>query len=320
MGQTVGKTRHQCGVRFFLCAALALSLLGRDRVEASPAAAATVRDGFFAAEDGARLHYLTAGKLTAAPSLVLIPGWTLSATLWHEQLERFSADRLVVAVDPRSQAKSALSVANNTPEGRARDLHALGAHLGLAKFVIVGWSQGAQDVAAYIDAYGTAGLAGVVFVDSPVSAGPEEITLRPAFSKAIVSGLAVYANHPAEFSEGMVHSIFSRPHPELDIDAIVAEARKTPAPTGTQMLMMDIFGRDRRAALKKIDRPTLVIASSKSPLLEAQKEMAAGIPGARWVAVEGAGHAVFVDEPGEFDAALERFVDAGGEVREAGAG
>lgn len=272
------------------------------------AQASPVRDGYFNAQDGTRLHYLEAGRLSAAPSLILIPGWTLSATLWREQLGRFSEDRLVVAVDPRSQAESAQSTDNNTPEGRANDLHALAAHLGIGKFVIVGWSQGSQDVAAYIDSFGTASLAGIVFVDSPVSAGPAEITLRPAFSKAILSNLAVYANHPAEYSEGMVHSIFAKPHPELDIQSLVMEARKTPSPTGTQMLVMDIFGVDRTPALQKIDRPTLVIASSKSPLLETQKEMAAAIAGARFVTVEGAGHALFVDEPQQFDDALRQLL------------
>jgi hypothetical protein len=48
---------------------------------------------------------------------------------------------------------------------------------------------------------------------------------------------------------------------------------------------MDIFGADRRPALKRIDRPTLVIASGESPLLDVQKEMAERIPGARWVVV-----------------------------------
>jgi microsomal epoxide hydrolase len=273
-----------------------------------PAQASPIRDGHFNAEDGTRLHYLEAGRLTAAPSLLLIPGWTLSATLWREQLERFSEDRLVIAVDPRSQAESAQSLEGNTPEGRARDLHVLAAHLGIAKFVIVGWSQGSQDVAAYINSFGTASLAGIVFVDSPVSAGPAEITLRPAFSKAILSNFAVYANHPAEFSEGMVHSIFAKPHPELDMQALLAEARKTPPPTGTQMLVMDIFGVDRTPALRKIDRPTLVIASSKSPLLEAQKEMAASIADARFLTVEGAGHALFVDDPQLFDDALKQLL------------
>jgi hypothetical protein len=46
------------------------------------AQASPVQNGFFNAQDGTRLHYLEAGRLTDAPSLVLIPGWTLSATLW----------------------------------------------------------------------------------------------------------------------------------------------------------------------------------------------------------------------------------------------
>ncbi len=264
-----------------------------------------IGDGQFTTPDGTRIHFLREGQMGSLPSLVLIPGWTLSATLWTEQLNRFSDDRLVVAVDPRSQADSSQSLVDNTPEGRARDLHDLVAHLGIRQFVIVGWSQGAQDVAAYIAQYGMAQIDGIVFVDSPVSAGPEEITLHPEFSKMIVSGLATYARYPAEYCSGLVHSIFKKPHPELNIPALIAESQKTPSPTGTQMLIMDIFGMDRRPALKKIDKPTLVIAASTSPLLQAQKQMAAAIPSARFVTVEGAGHALFVDEPEQFDRALQ---------------
>lgn len=263
-----------------------------------------VQDGLFTTSDGAHIHFLREGKQSHLPSLVLIPGWTLSATLWTEQLNRFSQDRLVVAVDPRSQAESSQSFTDNTPEGRARDLHDLVAHLGIEQFVIVGWSQGAQDVAAYVTQYGTAQLAGIVFVDSPVSAGPEEITLHPDFSKAILSRLAVYASDPTQYCAGLVHSIFAKPHPELDIQTLVAESEKTSSPVGTQMLIMDIFGVDRRPALKKIDKPTLVIAAATSPLVQTQKEMAAAIPSVRFVTVEGAGHALFVDDPEQFDQAL----------------
>jgi non-heme chloroperoxidase len=158
-----------------------------------------IEDGLFTTPDGTHIHFLREGEQGRFPSLVFIPGWTFSATLWTEQLNRFSDDRLIVAVDPRSQAESSQSVVDNTPEGRARDLHDLVAHLGIKQFVIVGWSQGVQDVAAYVTQYGTAQLAGLMFVDSPVSAGPEEITLHSEFSKAIMSGLATYGGHPAEY-------------------------------------------------------------------------------------------------------------------------
>jgi non-heme chloroperoxidase len=242
--------------------------------------------------------------MVVCPSLVFIPGGTLSARLWTEQLNHFSEDRLVVALDLRSQAESAQSLVNNTPEGRARDLQELVGRLGIRNFVIVGWSQGAQDVAAYVTQFGTGQLAELVLVDSPISAGREEITLHSEFSKAILAGLSLYANHPTEYCAGLVHSIFAKPHPQLDIPTLVAESRKTASPVGTQMLITDIFGVDRRPALKKIDKPTLVIAASTSPLLQAQKDTAAAIPSARFVTVEGAGHALFVDDPVQFDQAL----------------
>ena len=65
--------------------------------------------------------------------------------------------------------------------------------------------------------------------------------------------------------------------------------------------------------LKKIDRPTLVIASAESPLLDVQKEMAEAISGARWVVVSGAGHALFIDEPGQFDDELARLLKTVGQ-------
>jgi len=278
--------------------------------EGAAAAAVPIRDGSLSTSDGAQIHYLEAGQATAAPALVLIPGWTLSASLWQTQLRLFSATRLVLAVDSRSQGESSKTLYGNTPERRASDLHELMASRHIGRFVIVGWSQGAQDVAAYIRQFGTVSLAGVVFVDSPVSAGPAEVELHPAFSKLILSGLSVYADHPAEYSEGMVRSIFARPHPELDLQHLIDEARKTPPQTGITMLLMDLFGVDRRDALNKIDRPALVIAAASSPFLPQQKEMAAAIAGARLVVVEEAGHALFIDQPQQFDQALAQLLQA----------
>ena len=256
-------------------------------------------DGYFTTDDGARIHYLQAGQEHAAPTLVLIPGWTLTASLWREQVQRFSQHRRVIAVDSRSQGQSSITLTGNTPERRAQDLHALLASLHVERYVLVGWSQGAQDVAAYVQQFGTASLAGVAFVDSPVSAGTSELDIRKAFSKAILSGLSRYAANPADYSAGMVHSIFK--HPPSDIDAA--------------MLTADIFGADRRPALAKIDRPALVIAAGESPLLDAQKDMAAAIHGARFVVVPGARHALFVDDPQTFDKALQSLLEAADSAR-----
>ncbi|GLQ88842.1 alpha/beta fold hydrolase [Dyella flagellata] len=276
----------------------------------SHAGQAAIGEGDFSTDDGAHIHYWQAGQDHAAPALVLIPGWTLSATLWHEQLQRFSAQRRVIAVDSRSQGASSIMLTGNTPERRAQDLHELLASLGIHRIVLVGWSQGAQDVAAYVQQFGTDSLAGVVFVDSPVSAGTNEVDLRKEFTKAILAGLSRYAAQPADYSAGMVRSIFR--HPPPDIDAVIAQAQRTPPAVGAAMLVSDIFGADRRPALSKIDRPTLVIAAGSSPLLEAQKQMAAAIRGARFLVLPNTRHALFVDDPQAFDAALQQLLDAAG--------
>ncbi len=267
-----------------------------------------IRDDYITTTDGAQIHYLHAGKATTASAIVFIPGWTLSASLWNQELRTFSAERLAIAVESRSQGESSKMLSGNTPERRAVDLHELVNSLHISKFVIVGWSQGAQDVAAYVQQFGTDTLSGVVFVDSPVSAGAAELDIHKEFSKVILSRLSSLDTNPKEYSEGLVKSIFSKPHPELDMQHMIEESRKTPPTIGTAMLVMDIFGVDRRPALKKIDRPALVIASAGSPLLDAQKEMAAQIASARLVVVEGAGHAVFLDDPEKFDTALSQLL------------
>jgi non-heme chloroperoxidase len=147
-------------------------------------------------------------------------------------------------------------------------------------------------------------------VDSPVSYGPTEVDAHKEFTKAILSNVSIYANHPQEFSEGMVQSLFRKPHPDLDLPSIVKSTLETPTNTGVAMLISDIFGADRRPALAKLDKPALVVASGSSPLLDVQKEMAASTPAAKLVVIDRTAHAVFVDDPAVFAAALESFLQS----------
>jgi len=272
--------------------------------------AAPVRSNFITLHDGTRIHCLEAGGLTTEPTVVLIPGWTLPAFLWSEQLERFSAHRLVIAIDPRSQGDSTRSEGRNTPEQRARDLQEILSSRHVARAVLVGWSQGAQDVAAYLQQFGTSQIAAVAFVDSPVAGGPADLETNREFVRGLLGRLPGYVEQPAQYAAGLVRSLFKKPHPELDMNAIVAHTRKTPVDTGATMLVMDLLAVDRRPALARLNRPTLVIGSAESPLLEAQKSMANAIPGARFVSVPQTGHAVFVDDPTTFDRALQQLLEA----------
>ena len=257
------------------------------------------------------IHYLQSGPAKAEQALVLIPGWRLPAYLWTEQLKRFGATERVIAIDPRSQGSSTITTEGNTPEMRAQDLHGVLANLGVTHATLVGWSQGAQDVAAYLAAFGTSAVDGIVLVDSPVSWGAAEVDAHPGLAKAILSGLPTYARYPADYSRGMVRSIFTQPHPDLDMDKIVQSTMQTPPDIGIAMWMTDIFGADRRPPLRALDKPALIIAAAKGPLFDVQKEEATTIPNAHFVAIENSGHAVMVDQPAQFDSALATFQSAG---------
>jgi microsomal epoxide hydrolase len=269
-----------------------------------------IQSAFSTTRSGIRIHYLESGNARSHRALILLPGWRLPAYLWDEQLSTFGRTNRVIAIDPRSQGESTKTSGGNTPEARAGDLHDVLMNLRVSRCVLVGWSQAAQDVASYLQQFGTGSIAGIVFVDSPVSAGPAEIDVNRGFSETILAGMSMYERHPREYSSGMIHSIFKLPHPNIDMQKLVNFTLLTPTDTGVAMLAMDIFGRDRRPALAKIDKPTLVIASAESPLLADQKAMAAAIPGAKFVVIQDAAHAVFVDQPANFDRTLQAFLQA----------
>jgi pimeloyl-ACP methyl ester carboxylesterase len=284
---------------------LALLLLGSACAHAESAP----QDRMIDVAPGVQIHVTSVGAPTAKPPLVLIPGWSATADIWRGQVEAFSSDRQVVALDPRSQGASTKTAHGDTPEQRAQDLEAVLAALDLKGAVLVGWSQGAQDVAAYVGRYGTGRLKGAVLVDTAISPGAAGIANQPEAAAQQFRLLSIYATHPHEYLDGMFHAIIGKALPQAEIDRLVAAAELTPPAIGVAQLVADMFGVDRTATLAKFDRPTLVIASSSSSELDAQKAMAARLPQGRFVAIEGAQHAVFVDQPERFDALLRDFVE-----------
>ena len=266
--------------------------------------AATPRDLMVDVGGGVQIHVVTAGEKTARAPLVLIPGWSMTTDIWREQIAAFSGDRQVISLDPRSQGASTKTAVGDTPEQRAADLEAVMRSLDLHQLVLVGWSQGGQDVAAYVGQFGTARLKGIIIVDTAVSTGATGIAQAPAETAAAFQRFALYAEQPKVYLNGMMHAIISRPLPAAEMDRIVAASTQTPQAIGTAMLVADMFGIDRTPTLAKFDKPTLVIAAGTSPELDAQKAMAARLPQGRIEVVQGAAHAVFIDQPERFDGLL----------------
>jgi microsomal epoxide hydrolase len=254
------------------------------------------------------LRVIEAGKPDARPVLVFIPGWSTGADIWRRQIETFAKTNRAVAFDPRSEGESTKTTSGNTPETRAQDLHALLDRLGVRRPVLIGWSQGVQDVAAYVEQYGTKDLAGIVLVDAAISDGADGMVARSQETAEQFKMFAVYQAHQKEYLAGMMRAIISKPQSDVVIERLVSTGMKTPSDIGVGMLVADMFGVNRTPALKKIECPTLIVASTKSFELPRQQAAANQIPRARFEKIDDAAHAVFVDQPDRFDELLKYFL------------
>jgi microsomal epoxide hydrolase len=255
-----------------ICAGVCLLFLA-----ASAAAKPVLREGDVDVGGGVRIHFVESGERTAKTTLVFVPGWATSSAVWSDQLAAFAGPARVVAVDPRSQGRSTITTQSNTPEQRAQDLRRVVQSLKLAGVVLVGWSQGVQDVAAYAAAFEGDGVAGYVLVDSPVSAGAAGSVAHPEALREQLERLSLYEQYPRQYLDGMMNAIIRSPEGRRRIGELVEIGLRTPPDLGIAMLAMDFIARDRRAALAKFNRPTLIIAAAQSDELEAQREMSRAI-------------------------------------------
>jgi pimeloyl-ACP methyl ester carboxylesterase len=258
--------------------------------------------------DGVSLRVIEAGKSGTGPELVFIPGWSTGGDIWRHQIDTFAKTHRVIAFDPRSQGESTKTTKGNTPEIRAQDLHALLKRLGVRRPVLIGWSQGVQDIAAYVERYGTKDLAGIVLVDAAVSDGADGMATRPQETAPQFKMFAVYQAHQQEYLGGMMRAIISKPQTDSVFERLVSTGMKTPPDVGVAMLIADMFSVNRTSAVKKIDCPTLIVASAKSDELARQQTIASQIPHARFEKVDDAAHAVFLDQPDRFDELLKSFI------------
>ncbi|MCR5087988.1 MAG: alpha/beta hydrolase [Oscillospiraceae bacterium] len=117
------------------------------------------------------IHYLEKGE---GDPIVFIPGLTFSGEIFMGQIEHFSRNYRVIAIDPRGQGLSGKPVDGNDYQTHGKDLAALIDRLGLEKVVLVGWSTGNLDAWSYAEQFGEDKLRAVITIDmSPLPLSPD---------------------------------------------------------------------------------------------------------------------------------------------------
>ena len=260
--------------------------------------AAQSKSDFFKTSDGVRIHFLEAGS---GRPVVFIPGWTMPAWIWQKQIDEFSKNYHVIAVDPRSQGESDKPDYGHLPETRARDYKELVDHLGLKQPVFVGWSMACGELLKYIDLFGTGNLAGLVIVEGFVS------DKASAMFVPLSGWMNMLQQDRQKQADTFIRHMFLKPQSEEYLKRLVDASMKVPADTAVVLIYNMLAVNDYSAVLTKIDRPFLFAYQPETqPAADFLKSKLADK--VRLERFDGDGHALFVDDPDKFNRVLADFL------------
>jgi non-heme chloroperoxidase len=251
-----------------------------------------------------KIHYLEAG--TGDRVLVFIPGWTMTAEVWKEQIPYFSARGFrVIAMDPRSQGLTTKTEAGNTYQQQAADLHAFLQALKIEHAYLVGWGTGVLTMLDYIASPEALKPERLVFVDgSPAALKSEDYPGSMTAQQARRFVLSLEENR-GKATEQLVRAMFKQKPPELVVADMVAASLKVPLSAAIP-LYFDMFTGDRKPALLHVPVPSLIITTSEGRTIG--DYMKSKVPRSTLEVIEGAGSAMFLDRPQAFNQVLESFL------------
>ena len=239
--------------------------------------------------------------------VIFLHGVGGGAASWKFQLDHFGRTRRAIAWDMPGYGGSKLLETTTFP-ALADALKRMMDHLGLEKADIVGHSIGGMVAQEFIAAHPERVRKLVLSATSPAFGSPDG-DFQKKFVAARLGPLDA-GKTMADVAEEVVPELIGD---DADPDGVaLARQCMSRVPNETYRATMQcLVTFDRRDTLKQIAVPTLMLAGEKdsnapAPMME---RMAARVPGARYVCLEGAGHLANMECPARFDAAVEEFLD-----------
>jgi len=260
--------------------------------------------------NGVRLAFATAGS---GRPLVKTANWLnhlefdWESPIWRHFLHRLAQNRTLIRYDARGNGLSDWDVPDISFEAWVRDLETVVDAAGVERFPLLGMSQGCSVSIAYavrhperlthLVLYG--GFAAGRLAD-PRSAEERQETE----ALMTLTRLGWGQENPA-FRQ-IFTSQFMPSATKEQADAFNELQRKTTSPECATRYMEAVAHTDVRSLLGRVKTPTLVMHARGDARVafERGRQMAAGIPGARFVALEGRNHLFLEHEP-----AAQRFFE-----------
>jgi len=253
--------------------------------------------GSLTTSDGVRLNLLEQAppEPPRGPTIVLVPGWCMPATIWRAQIAYLGARWPTVAMDPRGQGDSAIPAGGYTADRRADDLHEV--IEGRGPVVLVAWSLGVLEALQYVHRHGSGQLAGLVLVDNSIGEPP-----APHASDF----LARLRRDRRATVDRFVRSMFAQPQPEDRLVALRESALRMPLESSIALLSYPLPRDHWRDIVHAFDRPLAYVVTPH--LAEQGRHLREARPASRVEVFEGAGHALFVDAADRFNAVVGEWV------------
>ncbi|WP_375411540.1 alpha/beta fold hydrolase [uncultured Bradyrhizobium sp.] len=263
----------------------------------SSPAALTTKDG--------RFGYEAAGAADRPP-LVFLHGIGGAARVWRGQLNYFKDRYHAIAWDMPGYGGSA-PLPSVSVAALADALKDFLAGVGATKPVLVGHSIGGMIVQQLLT-HDPIIAASVVLAQTSPAFGKPGGDWQKEFLDARLGPLE-RGETMASLAPKLVADLIGDDADPAGVE-LARDCMASVSEPSYRAMMMSMLGFDLRKSLAQIRVPTLVISGTKDKNAPAPmvKKMASFIPNATYVELEGVGHLVALEQPGEFNAVLDDFL------------
>jgi pimeloyl-ACP methyl ester carboxylesterase len=242
--------------------------------------------------DGVRIAYEVHGKGPLA--LVFVHGWSCNRSFWAGQIEPFSRQFKVVAVDLAGHGDSGRNREKWTIQSYGDDVAAVVKKLDLKRVILVGHSMGG-DVIPEAALRLPGRVVGLIWLDTYKKLGagrtPEEVEafaakFRPNFSEA---------------TRGFVRSMFvSTSDPALVERVALAMSSAPPSVALPSLESAFSYSREMPKTLERLHLPVIAINPENGPTDVASLEHY----GVQVIFMPGVGHFLMMEDPKRFNGLL----------------
>jgi pimeloyl-ACP methyl ester carboxylesterase len=247
--------------------------------------------------DGVPISYEVQG--TGPVALVFIHGWSCDRSYWEAQLEPFSRDFQVVAVDLAGHGGSGLGREAWTIESFGGDAAAVVGELGLERVILIGHSMGG-DVIMEAARLLPGRVEGLVWVDTYRQLG------TPRTAEQVQAMMAPFRADFEETTRTFVRGMFPPGAEESLVERVAADMSAAPPAVALGALEAAIaYDREVTVALQELNLPAVAINPDNLPTdIESMERYGVDV-----VLMPGVGHFLMMEDPEGFHPLLREVIE-----------